>query len=77
MSATLDAKKFSNYFGGCPILQVPGRTFPVEVRYLEDAVELTQWKVTEGSPYAMRGVFYCPKQVACSILRYRSRQIFP
>ncbi|GJE85993.1 HrpA-like RNA helicase [Phanerochaete sordida] len=55
MSATLDAEKFSSYFGGCPILQVPGRTFPVEVRYLEDAVEFTKWKVTEGSPYAMRG----------------------
>lgn len=56
MSATLDADKFSNYFDGCPVLQVPGRTFPVEVRYLEDAVELTQWKVTEGSPYALRGI---------------------
>lgn len=55
MSATLDAEKFSSYFGGCPILQVPGRTFPVEVRYLEDAVEFTKWKVMEGSPYAMRG----------------------
>ena len=56
MSATLDAEKFSNYFGGCPVLQVPGRTFPVEVRYLEDAVEFTKWKVAEGSPYAMRGL---------------------
>ena len=55
MSATLDAEKFSSYFGGCPVLQVPGRTFPVDVRYLEDAVEFTQWKVNEGSPYALRG----------------------
>jgi ATP-dependent RNA helicase DHX29 len=55
MSATLDAEKFSSYFGGCPVLQVPGRTFPVEVRYLEDAVEFTKWKITDGSPYAMRG----------------------
>ncbi|KAL1952101.1 hypothetical protein VTO73DRAFT_1250 [Trametes versicolor] len=55
MSATLDAEKISAYFGGCPILSVPGRTFPVDVRFLEDAVELTKWKVTEGSPYARRG----------------------
>ena len=55
MSATLDADKFSSYFDGCPVLQVPGRTFPVEVRYLEDAVELTKWKIAEGSQYAMRG----------------------
>lgn len=54
MSATLDAEKISDYFGGCPILRVPGRTFPVDVRFLEDAVELTQWSIKEGSPYAKR-----------------------
>ncbi|KAH9946814.1 P-loop containing nucleoside triphosphate hydrolase protein [Amylocystis lapponica] len=55
MSATVDAEKISNYFGGTPIFYVPGRTFPVDVRYLEDAIEFTQWKVTENSPYARRG----------------------
>jgi len=33
MSATLDAKKFQEYFGNAPIMKVPGRTFPVEVFY--------------------------------------------
>ncbi|CDO72377.1 hypothetical protein BN946_scf184977.g76 [Trametes cinnabarina] len=55
MSATLEAEKISNYFGGCPVLCVPGRTFPVDVRFLEDAIEFTGWRVTEGSPYARRG----------------------
>ncbi|KAI9057120.1 P-loop containing nucleoside triphosphate hydrolase protein [Trametes sanguinea] len=55
MSATLDADKISNYFGGCPVLCVPGRTFPVDVRFLEDAIEFTKWRVTDGSPYARRG----------------------
>lgn len=32
MSATIDAERFSNYFNGCPIIQVPGFTYPV--RYL-------------------------------------------
>ncbi|RCI08563.1 hypothetical protein L249_4778 [Ophiocordyceps polyrhachis-furcata BCC 54312] len=41
MSATVDAEHFSGYLGGAPILKVPGRTFPVEVRYLEDAIEMT------------------------------------
>ncbi|KAK0708586.1 P-loop containing nucleoside triphosphate hydrolase protein [Lasiosphaeris hirsuta] len=41
MSATVDADKFSSYLGGAPVLTVPGRTFPVQVAYLEDAVELT------------------------------------
>ncbi|PCH33517.1 pre-mRNA-splicing factor ATP-dependent RNA helicase prp22 [Wolfiporia cocos MD-104 SS10] len=54
MSATVNAEKISDYFGGVPILQVPGRTFPVDVRYLEDAIELTRWEITENSPYARR-----------------------
>ncbi|KAL3883496.1 hypothetical protein ACJMK2_029753, partial [Sinanodonta woodiana] len=30
MSATLDAEKFSKYFNNCPIINIPGRTYPVE-----------------------------------------------
>ncbi|CAK4033173.1 related to DNA RNA helicase (DEAD H box family II) [Lecanosticta acicola] len=41
MSATVDAQKFSQYLGGAPIINVPGRTFPVEAKFLEDAIELT------------------------------------
>lgn len=41
MSATVDAERFSKYLDGAPVLNVPGRTFPVQVQYLEDAVELT------------------------------------
>ncbi|KAF3760980.1 P-loop containing nucleoside triphosphate hydrolase protein [Cryphonectria parasitica EP155] len=41
MSATVDAERFSKFFGGAQVLNVPGRTFPVKVNYLEDAVELT------------------------------------
>ena len=44
MSATVDAERFSNYLGGAPVLKVPGRTFPVQVRFLEDAVELTGYQ---------------------------------
>ena len=31
MSATLDAGKFQEYFDNCPLMTVPGRTFPVEI----------------------------------------------
>ncbi|EPQ63200.1 Bgt-1374 [Blumeria graminis f. sp. tritici] len=41
MSATVDAERFSKYFNGAPILNIPGRTFPVQVKFLEDAIELT------------------------------------
>jgi ATP-dependent RNA helicase DHX29 len=54
MSATVDSEKISHYFGGCPVIHVPGRTFPVDVKYLEDVVELTQWSINEFSPYAKR-----------------------
>ncbi|KAL8765432.1 MAG: hypothetical protein Q9209_007500 [Squamulea sp. 1 TL-2023] len=43
MSATVDADKFSSYFNGAPVLTVPGRTFPVQTRYLEDALEETNF----------------------------------
>jgi ATP-dependent RNA helicase DHX29 len=49
MSATIDARRFSEYFGNAPILNIPGRTFPVDVKYLEDAVELTQNKNSNTS----------------------------
>ena len=33
MSATLNAERFQNYFDGAPLLDVPGRMFPVELFY--------------------------------------------
>jgi len=32
-SATMDADKFSNFFGSVPIFTIPGRTFPVDTLY--------------------------------------------
>ncbi|KKD06509.1 ATP-dependent RNA helicase HrpA [Streptomyces sp. WM6386] len=40
-SATIDPERFSRHFGKAPIVEVSGRTYPVEVRYrplLEEAV---------------------------------------
>ncbi|UXY14419.1 ATP-dependent RNA helicase HrpA [Chitiniphilus purpureus] len=34
-SATIDADRFSRHFDGAPVLEVSGRTFPVEIRYAE------------------------------------------
>lgn len=39
MSATIDTDKFSKYFGNAPVLTVPGRVFPVEVRYAKETPE--------------------------------------
>ncbi|XP_040000586.1 ATP-dependent RNA helicase DHX30 [Xiphias gladius] len=38
MSATGDNKRLVQYFGGCPIVKVPGFMHPVRDRYLEDVL---------------------------------------
>ncbi|KAF5020191.1 hypothetical protein F66182_7796 [Fusarium sp. NRRL 66182] len=53
MSATVDAERFSAYLGGAPVLNVPGRTFPVQVRYLEDAIDLTGYTPADSQPDKM------------------------
>src|SRR5438045_7138507 len=45
MSATMDVERFSKYFDDAPVLQVPGRTFPVTSMYLEDAIEVTGYSL--------------------------------
>lgn len=52
MSATLEAQRFSTYLGGVPVLNIPGRTFPVEIKYLEDAIELTDYRLAENEANA-------------------------
>lgn len=32
-SATIDTQRFADYFSGAPIVEVSGRTYPVEIRY--------------------------------------------
>ena len=49
MSATVNAQRFSDYLAGAPILNVPGRTYPVEAKYLEDAVELTGYQAASDA----------------------------
>lgn len=38
MSATGDNERFSRYFGGCPVIKVPGFMYPVKEHYLEDVL---------------------------------------
>lgn len=35
MSATLNHEKFSEFLGGCPIFEIPGRCFPVKNIFLD------------------------------------------
>ncbi|PSK92374.1 ATP-dependent helicase HrpA [Murinocardiopsis flavida] len=50
-SATIDPERFSRHFGGAPIVEVSGRTYPVEVRYrpaVEETVDADGEPVTAG-----------------------------
>jgi len=38
-SATMDAGKFADFFGGVPIYRIPGRTFPVDIMWAKTTVE--------------------------------------
>ena len=74
MSATLNAELFAQYFKGkyprgdlqVPIIEIPGRTYPVEQLFLEDVIELTYYTIEETSPYARRDDF---KQKVSHIVR--------
>ncbi|MFD7018030.1 ATP-dependent RNA helicase HrpA [Streptomyces sp. NPDC059161] len=49
-SATIDPERFSRHFGDAPIVEVSGRTYPVEVRYRplleEDSEDLDRDQIT-------------------------------
>lgn len=49
-SATIDPQRFAEFFGGAPIIEVSGRSYPVEVRYrpLVDEDEDEELSLTEG-----------------------------
>lgn len=43
MSATIDTSLFQEYFGNCPIIEVSGRTFPVQEYFLEDCIQMVNF----------------------------------
>ncbi|KAM9257545.1 putative ATP-dependent RNA helicase DHX57 isoform 1-T1 [Cariama cristata] len=51
MSATLNAELFSQYFNSCPVINIPGRTFPVDQFFLEDVIAMTRYVLEDSSPY--------------------------
>ncbi|KAJ1878131.1 ATP-dependent RNA helicase dhx29, partial [Kickxella alabastrina] len=51
MSATIDTGVFARYFGGCPVVDIPGRTFPVQSVFLENVVQMSGYALEPGSRY--------------------------
>uniref|UniRef100_A0A7E4UXC1 RNA helicase n=1 Tax=Panagrellus redivivus TaxID=6233 RepID=A0A7E4UXC1_PANRE len=84
-SATLDSVKFSEYFFGAPIFQIPGRTFPVEILYTRepesdyvDAALMTVLQIHLTEPPGDILVFLTGQEeidTACEILHERMKRI--
>ncbi|MBE2287374.1 MAG: ATP-dependent RNA helicase HrpA [Prosthecobacter sp.] len=52
-SATIDTEAFSQAFGGAPIIEVSGRTYPVEVRYMPLVTEEDDFGFIDGAVAAV------------------------
>ncbi|KAJ5619931.1 Nucleic acid-binding OB-fold [Penicillium lagena] len=86
-SATLDAEKFSEFFNGCPIFSIPGRTFPVEIMYSKepeedylDASLLTVMQIHLTEPLGDILLFLTGQEeidTACEILFERMKALGP
>jgi ATP-dependent helicase HrpB len=51
MSATLDAAAVSSFLDGCPIVDVPGRVFPIDLRYSpQSTIAAAAMEALEASP---------------------------
>ncbi|KYM95193.1 putative ATP-dependent RNA helicase DHX36 [Cyphomyrmex costatus] len=50
MSATLNAESFSKYYNDCPMIHIPGFTYPVQEFYLEDVLSVVNHKFPEAPP---------------------------
>uniref|UniRef100_A0A182J9H8 RNA helicase n=1 Tax=Anopheles atroparvus TaxID=41427 RepID=A0A182J9H8_ANOAO len=54
MSATLNSNLFSSYFSDVPVLDIPGRTFPVEQLFLEDILDRSRFVMEPDSQYCRK-----------------------
>uniref|UniRef100_A0A2N9HTV7 RNA helicase n=1 Tax=Fagus sylvatica TaxID=28930 RepID=A0A2N9HTV7_FAGSY len=76
MSATLNAELFSSYFGGAPMIHIPGFTYPVRSHFLENILEMTGYRLTpynQIDDYGQEKVWKMQKQA--QTLRKRKSQI--
>jgi ATP-dependent RNA helicase DHX8/PRP22 len=86
-SATLDATKFSSYFGNCPIFTILGRSFGVDILYTKepetdylDASLITVMQIHLSEPQGDILVFLTGQEeidTACQILYERMKSLGP
>merc|ERR1719359_2655972 len=51
----MDKDLFGGYFGGAPGIVIPGRTFPVQDFFLEDALKTTRHVLNPAAEWAIGG----------------------
>lgn len=54
MSATLNSQLFSKYFHQAPVLNIPGKTFPVQQIFLEEILERTGYVIECDSQFCRK-----------------------
>lgn len=54
MSATVNASLFAGYFGTAPVVEIPGRTFPVEQVFLEEIIDKCGYVLEADSQFCKR-----------------------
>ncbi|CAG8609438.1 28691_t:CDS:10, partial [Dentiscutata erythropus] len=84
-SATMNAEKFSSFFGNCPTFKIPGRTFPVEIMFsktpCEDYVDSAVKQVLAihlGHPSGDILVFMTGQEdieITCKVITERLQQL--
>jgi HrpA-like RNA helicase len=77
MSATLNADRFSAYFGGCPTVSIPGRAQPVKEYRLEDALQVTGHLVSQRSDCAKKAKKSTPKGNDYSLSKSELKKLYP
>jgi len=48
MSATIEAEPVAKFLGDCPVIRVPGRTFPVQVEYSQPSADDLEFRVSRA-----------------------------
>lgn len=54
MSATIDSEIFSKYFNDCPVINVPGRMYDVNIMYLGEILTMTNYSTKNMHDYMLR-----------------------
>lgn len=57
MSATLDPRPISEYLEGCPVVEVGGRPYPVEIRYASRPAPRDPRAIPKAAAEALRSAF--------------------